>query len=168
MTKPTDSVFSFEEVNEALEIMDGRLVWRTNTRRTKPGQPAGAIKKDGYWVVTLRRRGLLAHRVIWLLTYKAWPEGILDHVDGDRTNNAIQNLRLASSSENSANRKARSGASTPFKGVTFHKQTGRYQAQCKKRYIGLYETAESAARAYDAYASVIFADFAKLNFAEAR
>ena len=69
------------------------------------GKPALVSLTDGYRCGEVFGRGLLAHRVTWFLFHGAWPESYLDHIDGDRTNNRIQNLRTATREENARNAK---------------------------------------------------------------
>jgi hypothetical protein len=100
------------------------------------------------------------HRVILGLTD---PRIKADHKDGDGLNNCRDNLRIASSKENGANRKKNIVSTSGFKGVTRHRG-GRWQTQVGKKYVGLYDTPEEAARAYDTVARETFGTFANLNF----
>ncbi len=108
------------------------------------------------------RRFIYMHREI-----AAAPAGAdVDHWDHDGLNNRRQNLRTASRSLNNANQRARGGAS-PFKGVHFHKGTGKWHAQIRaggvRRSLGLFATETDAARAYDAAATATFGAFAATN-----
>src|ERR1700752_3680858 len=62
------------------------------------GSIAGCVsrKNGGYWVLWINGRWYRAHRVAWLYMTGQWPIGILDHADGDRTNNKWANIRIAS------------------------------------------------------------------------
>lgn len=100
------------------------------------------------------------------------PRGLeVDHVNGDGLDNRRANLRIADGSQNQANRVRGRAHSSGFRGVTWHKQAGRWQAAIKVRgknyHLGLYDTQEEAARAYDAAAVEHFGEFARPNFAEA-
>ena len=94
------------------------------------------------------------------------PDVEVDHVDGDPLNNRRSNLRLATSSENKANRRADQGRTLP-KGV-YLTHTGRYEAKLQKGdlrvFIGVFDSPEDAARAYDEAAILHFGEFARLNF----
>jgi hypothetical protein len=97
------------------------------------------------------------------------PKGTyVDHIDGDKLNNTRANLRLCTMAENQANRSAQSNNKTGYKGVSFCKKTGRYRAQLVNESriyrIGRFDTAEEAARAYDAVAKQTAGEFARLNF----
>ncbi len=71
------------------------------------GQPAGTSDGHGYLSITLFHNGvrqkMLAHRVAWVLFYGEWPNGILDHINRVKIDNRIQNLRIATASENRIN-----------------------------------------------------------------
>lgn len=155
---------SYEEFSAALALEDGLLFWKIGYGKAKPGEIAGVLNKQGYFRIGYKQKTYLSHRVVWLLTYGKWPEGRLDHKDGNPKNNAIANLRVATPSQNRANTRKNPNTSSPYVGVVLHKKSGRFQAQCRRRYLGIFSSPEEAARAYDAYAKQQFGEFAKLNF----
>lgn len=113
------------------------------------------------------RRDVQLHRFI----LDAPADVLVDHRNHDGLDNRRSNLRLATASENSSNRRSLPGATSAFLGVTWHRQAQRWQAAIKKdrrsKYLGLYESEIAAARAYDAAAQHIHGEFAQLNFPEA-
>jgi hypothetical protein len=96
------------------------------------------------------------------------PEGVeTDHIDRNRTNNVRANLRAATRSQNTANSN-RSDRESEYKGVSWHRQAGRWRATAstsgKQVYIGLFDDPADAARAYDKKARELYGEFAYLNF----
>ncbi len=154
-------VLTYAEIASALRHDRGRLYWLISSGGVRIGAEAGRVNKDGYRCLRYKDRDLLAHRVVWILEHREWPVGQLDHIDRDPTNNDPSNLRRCTAAQNSMNR--RSSGATGLKGVTLHRQTGQYQAQIQKNYIGLYPTPGMAAQAYDAEAIRRFGEFANLN-----
>lgn len=153
--------FTHDQLAEVLRVDGGTLYWRVSRGPVRAGAVAGCVDLQGYVVVSFKKRQLLAHRVVWLLTYGAWPAAGLDHIDGNRANNHPSNLREATASQNQHNRKAH--GAIPLKGVCLN-ASGKFQATCGRNYLGQYLTAEEAARAYDAAASKKYGRFARLNF----
>ena len=125
--------------------------------------------QDGYIRSAVNGKYFYAHRLAWRLHFGYWPDGIIDHINGDKTDNRINNLRVVTQKENQRNRFATTGASK-FKGVTLHKKLNKWQAQLGKEgktfYLGIFESQEEAAAAYDAAARQHFGKFAQVNFAE--
>lgn len=93
---------------------------------------------------------------------------VVDHIDGNGLNCVRHNLRFVTPAQNSQNRMASRNTSSPFKGVTFHKQTRKWESHIRheghKRHLGLFADEADAARAYDAAALDLFGGYAALNF----
>lgn len=95
----------------------------------------------------------LIHRYIWLYVHGKWPDGVIDHIDGNAMNNRLDNLRDVSQHVNTQNnRKARSNNRSGFLGVHFDKNRNLYKAEItmagKNRHLGRFNTPEEAHEAY--------------------
>ena len=92
-----------------------------------------------------------AHRVAFALYHGHWPKEQIDHINGDRSDNRIANLRDVSHKINHRNRKRPINNSSGHMGVNLHKRIGRWQAYVnvdgKRRHLGYFDTAELAAAA---------------------
>lgn len=128
-----------------------------------------ASTKSGHRRGRIAGHGLLAHRVIWAMHIGTWDFGLIDHRDLDGANNRMDNMRPATKSENGANRVAKPGASSQYLGVGWHKAAGKWKAAISTNdrtcHLGLYDSEEDAARAYDVAAGQLHGEFARLNFA---
>ena len=111
-----------------------------------------------------------AHRVAWFLHYGSWPDELIDHINGVKTDNRVENLRAATCKENDRNRKAYKGFSSKYKGVSWHKGSQKWRSYLKlnerQEHLGLYVSEEEAARVYDKAAREQFGEYACLNFPE--
>jgi hypothetical protein len=108
-----------ERLREAFSIdpEDGRLLLRTATKHRSIGEEAGYPNNIGYRQVMLDRKIYSVHRIAWALYSGEHPNGEIDHINGDRADNRLCNLRLATSSENNQNRRISSRNKTGIKGV---------------------------------------------------
>lgn len=146
-----------------------------------PGSVPGRILRpglsSGYAYVGLRRidagesivKNGLIHRLV-ATAFIPNPHGltIVDHIDGDKSNNDVSNLRWCTRQQNSMNMRPHRRSLSRFKGVCFSKEKRRWQASIrlngKSKFLGYFNDDETAARAYDAAAGANFGRFAKLNF----
>lgn len=95
---------------------------------------------------------------------------VVDHIDGDGLNNRRSNLRICTRQQNYCNRAKSPGRTSIYKGVSYHKMSGKYIASIRscgeRRYLGIYDSEVEAARAYDRAAVELHGEFAWLNFPE--
>lgn len=89
------------------------------------------IGNHGYPTGRILDRQYLAHRVVWALVHGAWPEHEIDHLDGDRTNNRIANLRAVTRFDNMRNRKLNRHNQSGALGVYWAKHAGKWRAEIK-------------------------------------
>jgi hypothetical protein len=147
---------SFEEINKAFSYDSQTGIFTRKIRTancSKIGDVAGHINTQGYVIIKYLGEAYKAHRLAWLLTNKVWPAGDVDHIDGNKSNNAIYNLRDVSRSRNALNTSIKSKNKSGYKGVSIH--NGRWRARImldgKSIIIGSYTTPEEASAAYNEY-----------------
>lgn len=133
---------------ELFEYRDGCLYWRVKpAKQISVGAEAGCKNSHGYSVV--RVDGVLygAHRIVFLMHHGYLPKYI-DHADGNRLNNRIENLRAANACENGYNKPAQSNNKSGCKGVRWQKQIKHWcveiQVNKVKKYLGIYKDLELA------------------------
>jgi hypothetical protein len=125
------------------------------------------LMQNGY--CSRRSGGLVIylHKEVLGLTSHTTEAAIIDHVNGNKLDNRACNLRYADKSQNMCNRGKTRGNTSGYKGVVLHRQSGKWRAYIKKdykqHYLGIYETREQAASAYNAAAIRLHGEFALLN-----
>jgi hypothetical protein len=130
----------------------GELRWRVKIGSLSPGQLAGAKNKKGYICLMLDGKPLYAHRVAWALATGAWPTGVVDHINHDKSDNRLENIRDVSRTANRQNQRAAlSNNSTGIIGAGARKY-GRYVAGIKANgeyhYLGSFGNPQDAHQAY--------------------
>ena len=147
---------------ELLSLFDynpdtGAITWRRRARKNssvKVGAPAGYLRPDGYRRVGFRFNGkrfrFYAHIVAWFMHYGEWPLKEMDHINGDRDDNRVCNLRQVTHRENLMNRVINRAGRLP--GCCLEKRSGKWRARIqfddKRRHIGLFDTEREANAAY--------------------
>lgn len=107
----------------------GKFTWKvTLSRRAPAGAAAGTCDIRGYQIIRLDHTKYRAHRLAWLYVCGVWPTEELDHINRDRSDNRVANLRLASRPENSQNTSPKRSNTSGRKGVSWHARTGRWRA----------------------------------------
>jgi hypothetical protein len=141
----------------------GTFTWRDGRWFGLAGKVAGVKTVAGYIKVGVDGRVYSAHRLAWLHVTGAWPAHQLDHIDGERGNNRLANLREATRTQNSWNKKRAKHSTTGFKGVW--RSGAKWAATIRKNgrpvYLGTFETAEEAHAAYVTAAQEHFGEFAR-------
>lgn len=127
----------------------GVFTWRVRRSGTAGvGSTAGTLDR-GYIYIGIDRRIYPAHRLAWLYMTGSWPTNEIDHMDGEKTNNRISNLRDVCREINQQNlRKAHSRNSCGLLGVSLHRSTGKWRARLwtggKNKSLGLFDSPEEA------------------------
>lgn len=133
---------------------EGRLLSKYSGPRRRAGMPVGMISTHGYRVLKIGQTSYYEHRLIYVLLMGSIDDSMdLDHINGIRHDNRIENLRLVSRSGNCQNqRKAKKTNKLGLLGVSLHKSSNKYVAQIHdgKKYIslGLYDDPLIAHQAY--------------------
>jgi hypothetical protein len=139
----------------------------SNHPKIKIGDVAGTKSKEGYVSLRIETVVYKAHRLAWLYMTGEMPTKLIDHINGDPSDNRWCNLRQASNKENCNNQKIRSTNNTGYKGVMRTKDGSAFCMQiCHNgRYTIEYpfSTAEEAAIRYNELALSYYGDFARLN-----
>ena len=144
----------------------GLLFWAVDLgTKIKIGDVAGFFN-GSYLYVRLDGIAYPAHKIIWEL-HNGDTDSQIDHINRVKDDNRIENLRLATRSQNEANTGLRRNNSSGFKGVYFFKRTNRWRAKIdhdgREIHLGYYDSAEEAAMAYNSAAVKLKGKFALLN-----
>lgn len=143
-----------EIVNSLFEYKDGWLFWKTDKGRAKAGTIAGCHAQKGYWIVRLNNKNYYYHRVIYLMHTGTLPE-MIDHIDGNPSNNKIENLRPANFASNGWNQKTQSNNKSGVKGVCWNKKQQKWIANCmangKNNYLGCFSDLKEATKVVEEF-----------------
>lgn len=132
MKSVTTTGISQGEVRRLFEYKDGKLITKVAVgAASKVGSTVGCLA-NGYLIVKIKQRSYLVHRVIWLWHHGYTPENVVDHIDKNKLNNRIENLREVSVSCNLRNTKQRTSSSM-IKGVSWNSRTKKW---CAFIYVG--------------------------------
>ena len=160
-----------EYVRSLFNYKDGELYWAVSKQGIKLGDVVDTVGYHGYKQVMVNYKTYKVHRLIFLYHHGYLPE-YLDHIDCDKLNNDISNLREATLSQNQWNQKKQKSycgkpTSSIFKGVSWHKSLKKWHVRIsidgKDKHLGYFISEIEAAKSYDRAASEAFGEFAKVN-----
>jgi hypothetical protein len=131
----------------------GVFVWKIRpSKAVRAGDVAGCVEKRiGYITIGIGGRVYKAHRLAWLYVYGSWPKGLIDHINGNKADNRIDNLRDVFADGNSQNvRKPNRRNKSGFMGVIWYQNKWRASMSVngKSKWLGDYSTPEEAHQVY--------------------
>lgn len=153
MAKP---IVDVAQVRELLNYdpETGVFTWRVvRSRMVKAGDVAGSVNAVGYRYITIKRRHYLAHRLAWLFVHGVWPAIQIDHENGLKDDNRLENLREATRSLNQQNqRRAQAGNKSGLIGAHWNPNDRNWRSHImvngKTIGLGAFQSAQAAHEAY--------------------
>jgi hypothetical protein len=141
----------------------GHFYWKVMIGDRSPvGKRAGG-ERNGYWRIKIDGIYYRASRLAFLIVHGYWPSELVDHINRNRLDDRIVNLREASPAQNLVNSKLRKDNSTGYKGVQFSKKNGKYQAlghrNGKPVHLGFFDDPEKASAAYIGFSRGVYGDY---------
>ena len=147
-------VLTHDRLKELLDYdsYTGLFTWiQDRSNRVLSGTMAGCINSYGYIAIRLLGSSYLAHRLAWFYIYGVWPAKHLDHINGERDDNRLANLREASDAEQQQNVKLTAANTSGHKGVSWNRRHKKWIAQIKAGgrylYLGAFTEIEDAVAA---------------------
>jgi hypothetical protein len=137
-----------QQLLDAFEYRDGKLFWKINaSRKVRIGKVVNTVNKHGYVVFGINQKKMYAHRAIFFMHHGFLPKNI-DHINGNKLDNRIENLREADSSQNGHNTFIRKNNTSGVKNVTWNKALQKWQAKLRAEsriiHLGYFDNIESA------------------------
>jgi len=132
------------------DVDKGLFTWKPRNQKgfKMSGKPAGNFSVEGYYVLKIDKRLYKVHRLVWLYAYGEFPKGEIDHIDHDRGNNGLANLRDTLHGDNARNQSMRNTNTSGHMGVGWRETNQKWQARInaggKRISLGLFATREAA------------------------
>jgi hypothetical protein len=166
----TDIVdFSYAQSILVYNPMSGELTWKTRSdvglwwNDRYAGKVAGSINQNGYRQILINKKSYRSHRLAWLLFYGEWPSLCIDHIDRNKINNRINNLRLATRAENGRNSDIQKNNTTGATGVYWRGKRRKFEAQIRNngkiKSLGYFNNIEDAKKARERAEVDLFGSF---------
>lgn len=166
--KHTNKLPTVEVLNKLFiyDEKNGLLKRRESKGNKCAGSVVGVVSTHGHLSVEISGKSYGVHRIIWKMYYGDDPVSDIDHINHDPKDNSIENLRIATVSQNLANSKIYKCNKTGFKGVS-ETRSGKFRARIRVNsvllYLGEYKTKFEASSEYRKAANKYFGDFANAN-----
>ena len=141
----------------------GIFTWKVRTANSvKAGDRAGSLGGDGYLLIGVQSRVHSAHRLAWLYVYGTWPNDQIDHINRNRSDNRISNLREVTNKQNMQNAGKYSHNTSGHPGVSWHKRDSKWVAcimhNQKSIHLGYFTNIEESIAARKAAEKIYWAD----------
>ena len=138
--------------------LTGLFTWINPTgKRAKPGEKLGNKMKIGYMECQILGKRYYLHRLAWLYIHGEMTDKHIDHINGDKIDNRIRNLRECNRSQNLQNTNKRSDNTSGYKGVSWSKQMKKWGVRAcingKYKHLGLFQDIEEARQCYERHAT---------------
>ena len=134
-------ILTQEYLHSLFEYKDGAIYWNKSREKVTAGNKAGYVANTGYLLVGIDKNLFLNHRIIFMMNYGYMPT-MIDHIDGNKLNNKIENLRDITRGQNRMNSKLQSNNKSGVKNVNWNKKHKKWYVQLgvegKKLYFGSY------------------------------
>lgn len=163
-----DKLLNRDDLLEKFEYKDGLLFVKAHSQTYRIGKKTGTFNKSGYRIVMYNGIQFMMHRVIFLMHHGYLPECI-DHIDRNKSNNKIENLRACTFSQNALNRRLHKNADTKYYGLIFMnynkqpKYIVKLSVNGKAKFFGSYISIIEAILVYNREAVRYHGEFANLN-----
>lgn len=141
---PETGILTWKERTKDMFVQGNR---RHSWNSRWAGQSAFRKSEFGYMRGSVNGRKLFAHRVIWAMHHGRWPDGQIDHINGDRSDNRIENLREVDAAENARNHSMHRNNTSGHVGVTWSAMRNKWMVRAGKRFVGYFSNLEKAAEA---------------------
>lgn len=159
---------SRELLHELLDYdpITGLFKWRIKTNpRARIGSVAGCTKPDGYRLIGIRKKDYYGHRLAWFYVHGVWPADEIDHINGNKDDNRICNLREATHQQNNRNKAVKKNTFSGVPGVSIYRPTGQWRARIfidgREKSLGYYRTKDEAIAVRAEAEKRIFGEFAR-------
>lgn len=121
------------------------------SQNTRAGDIVGSKNSDGYLHAKINRTLLKVHRIVWLFHKGSWPTGVIDHINRNKLDNRIENLRDATVELNNINKDLQKNNKTGIRNVSWRERDNVFYATCRRKgkqnYLGAFKNAKDAEQA---------------------
>jgi hypothetical protein len=139
-----DGKIDQKKLHDLFEYKNGDLIWKVKNCK---GKKAGSLKPHGYIQIEIDNKNYSAHRLIWIM-HNANFEGQIDHINGNRCDNRIENLRVVTQYQNQWNRKISRNNTVGIKGIRWRKDLKKFEVRLcvdgKQKGFGCFKDLELA------------------------
>ena len=139
----------------------GKFTRITKTRGFFVGSEMGCDRGDGRIAIHFAGRTYLRSRLAWFYSYGEWPDGEIDHVNCNQSDDRIKNLRVATRKQNLANTRLSARNTSGYKGVYWSKKASKWMARHGGKYLGVYECPQEAHDKYVEFLKMSHGEFAR-------